>query len=383
MSETNNKKKLFGDFNKIDKSTWVEKATKDLKGADFVESLIWQPNVDFKVEPYYTEEDLSHLEYLAQIHNANETPNSPTGSSRYWVNNAKIKAETDRKANADSLEALNTGADGIVFELDKKPDLSILLKGIHLEHCLVSFVVNQEQVFDPSDLLNYCHSINLDLNELKGSLEQKSNNNELSETFNTLKDLTNFRALSVTPDVSGSESSLSHEIVIALNGAIDYMDKLTDEGFDPELIAKNIRFSIRVGGDYFLEIAKLRALRFLFSRICSFYKINDFKPNDVCLHAISSFTTKTSDNPNTNILRNTTEAMAAILGGCNELTVNPHNETFEKSDAFSKRIALNISNILKEESYLDKVADPVAGSYYLENLTHELAKETWELFVSQ
>lgn len=104
-------------------------------------------------------------------------------------------------------------------------------------------------------------------------------------------------------------------------------------------------------------------------------------PDDVFIHCNTSFRTKSALDFNVNLLRNTNEAMAAVLGGCNSSWVQPHDEAAGKpaSKTF-KRIALNVSNILKEESHLDKVVDPTKGSYYIENIIHEISTSAWRIF---
>ena len=127
-----------------------------------------------------------------------------------------------------------------------------------------------------------------------------------------------------------------------------------------------------------MEIAKLRALRFLWQRVQMGWGI---EPKIAYVHAQTSTFYDAAITPNTNLLRATTEAMSAVIGGCDALTVHAYDSTFRTPDEFSERIARNISILLKEESYLDKTLDPAAGSYFLENLTQQLAEAAWSLFL--
>ena len=129
-----------------------------------------------------------------------------------------------------------------------------------------------------------------------------------------------------------------------------------------------------------MQIAKFRAFRILFHQVALSYELEGFQPGTIKIHGVSSHWNKTLADINNNMLRNTSEAMAAIIGGCDSIHITPHDSTLAPSSVSSRRIARNISNILKDEAYLDKVADPAAGSYYLENLTNELAKAAWALF---
>jgi methylmalonyl-CoA mutase len=133
-----------------------------------------------------------------------------------------------------------------------------------------------------------------------------------------------------------------------------------------------------VGTSYFMEIAKFRALRVLLARFLSAYGVQEAT---YTVHAITSAFYDAKATPYTNMLRATTEAMAAVLGGCDVLTVRPYDAVFGLETDFSQRIARNIATLLRDESYLDKVADPAAGSYYIDTLTAQLTEAAWTLFL--
>ncbi|HWY36907.1 MAG TPA: methylmalonyl-CoA mutase family protein, partial [Bacteroidia bacterium] len=139
---------------------------------------------------------------------------------------------------------------------------------------------------------------------------------------------------------------------------------------------KILHVTFSVGSDFFGEIAKLRAFRKLLALLQEQYGTN-FQTH---IHAQTSQVNKSHLDAYTNMLRTTTEAMSAVIGGCDSLCVLPYDETFADPSVFSARIARNQQHVLKEESYLHKVADMAAGSYYVENLTDELAAKAWEEF---
>ncbi|MCK5468653.1 MAG: methylmalonyl-CoA mutase, partial [Cyclobacteriaceae bacterium] len=206
--------------------------------------------------------------------------------------------------------------------------------------------------------------------------------------FNVLKEIIEitdtadrFFGLTVnSAQFKNSGASIVQELAFTLNVAVDYIDKLGELGIEAEKVIRNMEFSMAVGTDYFLEIAKLRALRILFFKIAESYGSAEYNPGSLNIHSVSSGWTKTVYDPYVNMLRNTTEAMSAVIGGCNALTIVPYNENFELPTELSKRISRNVSNILKEESYFDKIVDPSAGSYYIENITDELVQGAWKLF---
>ncbi len=161
----------------------------------------------------------------------------------------------------------------------------------------------------------------------------------------------------------------------------EYLVQLTARGIKIDDCASKIRFSFNIGSDYFPEIAKLRAARLLWSVI-----VNGFGPETVEsaameIHCVTDVLNKKTDDLHSNILRTQAEAMAAILGGTDSLTVEPFDSLLRQPNDFSERIARNQQLILKEEAYFGKVADPSAGSYYIENLTHLIADNSWKLFL--
>jgi methylmalonyl-CoA mutase len=142
-----------------------------------------------------------------------------------------------------------------------------------------------------------------------------------------------------------------------------------------------MQFQFSVGSSYFMEIAKLRAARMLWSKIIEAWSEKAALNNAMFIHTNTSSWNQTVYDPYVNILRGATESMSAVIGGTDSLTVRPYDAPFRLADQFSNRIARNTQIVLKEESYLDKVIDPGAGSYYIEKLTATLMEGAWELFI--
>jgi methylmalonyl-CoA mutase len=171
-------------------------------------------------------------------------------------------------------------------------------------------------------------------------------------------------------------ATIVQEIGISLAIASEYFANLPPQ--TREKAAEQFFVRLSAGSLYFPESAKFRAVRLLWKQLLNAYNISD--DIDLWIDAQTTSTNKTAVDPHNNILRATTEAMAAILGGANRLTIRPHDESFQQPDSFSKRISRNIHHILSEEAYLGKVNDPSAGSYYIETLTDTIAKKSWEFF---
>lgn len=175
-------------------------------------------------------------------------------------------------------------------------------------------------------------------------------------------------------------ANATQEIAVALSMATEFLDKgIKDKEYTIEDLIKKVDFSISIGTDFYIEIAKIRALRYLWTKITLLFSPSH-TPTRVQIHAHTSLFNKTKKDPYNNVLRATMEAMAAFVGGADTLSVSPHNNHFEQPDEFSERIARNIAIILDKESNLSKVADIAAGAYYLEYLTEQLCQKSWDLF---
>lgn len=167
------------------------------------------------------------------------------------------------------------------------------------------------------------------------------------------------------------------ELAMVMASFTFYLDKLTDSGLTAQTISNHLFFSLSVGTDYLSEIAKLRAFRMLHHRLMKAYHCASSEINDPFIHAETSRLYHAETMEHTNIIRTTSEAMSAIIGGCNALTVFP----FDNGSDFSERIALNISSIIAHESGVGQIPDPSAGSYFIENRSLMIAESAWNLFL--
>jgi methylmalonyl-CoA mutase len=396
MKEVKSSVKLFSDFPETSKAQWKDVVIGDLKGADFDKKLVWKTLEGFDLQPYYTAEDLSDLDYLKKFEGCTLNIQDGSQGPRYWVNREKIVVENALEANSLAIEALNSGADGLVFDLTGKEnvDIKLLLNNILPLHCSVSFIADRNAAKLIKGYFTYESENHIETSQLFGSLNYDPLRNLIvkgkmaEDGFKILKDIIEvtdpsdrFYGLTINGNqFQNAGSSLTQELAYVLNMAVEYIEQLGNLGVSAEKVIRNIEFSMAVGTDYFLEIAKLRALRVLFYKIAETYDIKNYDPGTLSIHSVSSLWTKTIYDPYVNMLRNTTEAMAAIIGGCNALTIVAYDDIFAKPTLFSRRIARNVSNMIKEESYFDKVADPSAGSYYIENITDQMVKKAWELF---
>lgn len=385
-------KKLFSEFAPVSKEQWIAKATEDLKGADFQKKLVWKTYEGFDIQPFYTLEDLEGKELVTNLGKAFARDENATGA-RSWVNYAEVLVDDEAKANKVALENLEErGADGIVFNLAgrESTDFAVLLNGIEVNCCAISFKgacsgKTAEAYFA------YLNKIGADLNRVSGYIY----NDPLATWTTTGKEpcykclakaikitsaAPHFYAMTIcsAPFVNAG-SNYTQEIAFTLAKLTDYIEKLEGEGITAKEVFENAMPVMGMNTDYFFEIAKFRAVRALWIELEALYNTR-LDPKSVKIGAESSVWAVAKYDPYVNMLRSTTEGMSAVLGGVDALAIAPYDSTFEQPTSFSSRIALNISHLLKEESYFDKVVDPAAGSYYIENLTNTLVEKALELF---
>jgi len=169
------------------------------------------------------------------------------------------------------------------------------------------------------------------------------------------------------------------ELAFTLATAVEYLRQMNQAGLDVNIVAPRMRCAVTVGVNFFMEIAKLRALRMLWSRAAAALGGNE-TAQKLSLHVRTSQWNKTAWDPYNNLLRATVEAFAGVLGGCESMQVGAFDETVRQPDDFSQRVARNTQLVLQKECNLEQVIDPAGGSYYVEVLTAELAEAAWKLF---
>lgn len=399
----NQKEKLFSNFPPISTEEWMAKIAADLKGADFEKRLVWKTNEGFKVNPFYRSENIEGFNTAISL--PGEFPYvRGTKKDNEWYSRQDIKVKDVKAANAKALNVLNRGINSLCFII-KSGDVTVenvktLLKDISIENVELNFSTCNKKSLELAkilvdyykqagvDLANCCGSINFD--PFKPLLKKGKACDQWIESsvaiVKAIAPLTRFRLLSVNAHLTSDSGAFNYqELGYALANGNQILSALVDAGLDAGLVAKKIKFNFGIGGNYFMEIAKFRAARWLWAEIVNAYAANaaeDIKPAaKIYAHAQTSTFNKTIYDAHVNMLRTQTEAMSAAIAGINSLTVHPFDETFKESDEFSERIARNQQLLLKEESHFDKITDPSAGSYYIENLTSSLAEQAWKLFL--
>lgn len=361
-----NKKPLFKDFDAITAQQWKQKIQFELKGADYNKTLIWESLEGIKVKPFYHADDLVEPKHLDK-------------NSDSWKITEFIYAGNAEIANKKALKALQKGAQSIYFTIPSEDiSPSLLLQNIPLETTLVYV----EFLFASPEY--YLHWKAFENTTNKGLFFQNDILAHLSKTgnwyVNQEKDVELFVALTkqhkkIVIDATvyqNAGANFTQQLAYTLAQLNEYISLIPEV----ELTELKVVFKITVGTNYFFEIAKIRALRLLWKTLALAYTM----PTGCHIIATPTRRNKTLYDYNANMLRTTTESMAAILGGADAICNMPYDAIYHKTNEFAARIARNQLLLLKEESYFDKISNPSDGSYYIESLTQQVAEKALGLF---
>ncbi|MDZ7899996.1 MAG: methylmalonyl-CoA mutase family protein [Arcicella sp.] len=378
--------KLFGDFQQHKKAHWKEQVIKDLKGKDFDETLLWRIDENVLVDAYYDQEDTLNI----RIKSIQQAQNQRVNAS--WQYRETIKFTNEKDCNSLIISGLLAGVNEITIDFDGVRDWQVevkeLLRNIKLSdtpfflkvenNCLG--LVNSLQQIAPYQWKGGINYDGLAIWMCKGIWDENYWNG-LGQILRKVQNYPHFRTVILNSHhFHNFGANVGQELAYTLASAIETIDRLSEQGFSLLEIVQKIEFSVSVGTTYFVEIAKIRALKMLWFQILrTGYGMSEKEIPVPSVHCETSSFYSASITPHTNMLRATTEAMSAVIGGCDALTIKAFDESFKESDEFGKRIAKNISIILKEESYFDKVIDPSAGSYFIENLTAKISGEALKL----
>ncbi len=388
---------LFQDFPAISTKEWEEKIHADLKGADYEKRLVWKTPEGLAVQPYYRSEHLENLPHMGILPGEAPYVRGHKIKNNDWEIRQDFEEPDLAKANELATNAISKGAESVginASEVESKDNLKSLLNGIDPEKTPIHFIHGKNypelfgQLCELHPSANVRGSLNFDplgYYLLYGKFYETADSNmeDAKKLIHSAKkDKPGFRVVTINGQhYHNAGASIVQELAFSLAQASEYLAGLTKKGLSADDIAPFIQFTLATGSNYFMEIAKFRAVKLLWASILEAYGISDPGLSKINLHAVTSNWNKSVYDPYVNMLRTSTEAMAAAIGGVESMTVNPFDTSFKKPDKFSLRIARNQQIVLKHEAYFNKVADPAAGSYYVENLTHSIAEAAWKLFV--
>ncbi|QHI39046.1 Methylmalonyl-CoA mutase small subunit [Kordia antarctica] len=360
-------KSLFDEFDPVSAAQWKQKIQVDLKGADYNQTLITATQEGIDITPFYHSETFGNIVPIAT-----QTTN--------WKISQRVVVTDANEANTEIKDILERGAESVVLIISNTAiSIKTLLKDIDVQNV----PIHVEMEFLSVD---YCTTISAFAKEHTASItigvdiignlastgnwfENTTKDHEALENIMTLE---GFRS-SVTIHVDtyqNAGATMVQQLAYALSHANEYLNHFGSK------ITNKITFNVSVGTHYFFEIAKLRALRHLWSILAKEYNLDQ----NCIIIASPSKRNKTLYDYNVNMLRTTTECMSAVLGGADFVYNLPYDSLYHKANEFGDRISRNQLRILKDESYFDKTNNPTEGAYYIENITNQLAEKALILF---
>ncbi|MDP3555769.1 MAG: methylmalonyl-CoA mutase family protein [Bacteroidota bacterium] len=350
--------KLFTDFAPTTAADWKNQLIKDLKGEPY-ENLVWKNENGFDIQPFYTAESLTKNYEPAFTHSD-------------WDVCSHEKNNNSKELNAQLLQDLNRGASSISINAEEI-DFEIALKDIQLNFIQSTYYLNEANANALKIYLEKHYNLkDLNIALFSKNLSSQTDLDNWQKVVYSFKDFKNIKTNSANILPFHNQNCLAYyEVAIALSLLNEYL-----QTFKPE--KEQTKFVIKTGvnSDYFIQISKLRAIHRCWKVLREEYNLN----TDLHLIIETSLTNKSISDKYNNLLRTTVEAMAAIAGGCNELIVTEFDVLFPENEKLSSRMAINQQLILKDESYLNSMADISCGSYYIESITDAIAIKAIETF---
>lgn len=334
---------------------WKDAAKTELGGLNPDEKLRVEKK-GLTISPYYHE-----INPILPI-NALTPSNQEFLGARAWSNMPLVVVHSATEANLEALHHLNHGADGILFDLaNKEINAAALLNQIELPYCSVAFQASHHNTSFFNEFKAACEK-KYDVGTIRGAIFWE-------EAEPIACDLFSWPGFSSLGTIVTPNDSCADELANTLKYAIVQAEKI---GAHSDFCA-HVGFLMHAEHDFFLNIAKIKALKHLWSVIGSAYQT---PTNSVYVHMRVNSSEHSVYEPHGSMISQTSSSLAAVLGGCDGLTVVPAAEDLQ----LTSRIARNISSILRDESHLSHVSDPTHGSFYLESLTAQLVVDVWKKF---
>ncbi|AXG70393.1 methylmalonyl-CoA mutase small subunit [Kordia sp. SMS9] len=358
---------LFHEFDAVSAAQWKQKIQVDLKGADYNQTLVTATQEGINIKPFYHRETFGTVQAVAT-------------KTTKWKVTQRIVVTNASAANATIKNILKRGAESVVLHITNDQ--------ISIAEVLVGVAVSTVPIHIEMDFLSvaYCADIHAFAKEnaasitlgvdVIGNLASKGNWFEnLTSDHEAVAQILKFdgfrSVLTVNVNVyQNAGATMVQQLAYALAHVNEYLNHYGAN------ITNTITLNVTVGTHYFFEISKLKALRQLWSVLAKEYNVHP----ECTIIASPSTRNKTLYDYNVNMLRTTTECMSAVLGGADFIHNLPYDSLYHHANEFGDRISRNQLRILKDESYFDKTDNPTEGSYYIENITQQLAEKALTLF---
>jgi methylmalonyl-CoA mutase len=407
------------------KEAWAKRAQKELRGRP-LDDLTWHTPEGIAVAPVYTEDDAAGLDHMGSMPGEvpfTRGPRSTMYTGRPWTIRQYAGFSTAEESNAFYRKALAAGQQGVsvAFDLathrgydsdhprvvgdvgkagvaiDSVEDMKILFDGIPLDKVSVSMTMNGAVIPVLASFIVAGEEQGVERAALSGTIQ-----NDVLKEFMvrntyiyppepsmrivsdiieyTSENMPRFNSISISGyHMQEAGANLVQELAFTLADGREYVRAALARGMDVDAFAGRLSFFFAIGMNFFMEAAKLRAARFLWHKIMSEFNPKSEKSLMLRTHCQTSGVSLQEQDPYNNIVRTAYEAMSAVLGGTQSLHTNSFDEAIALPTDFSSRIARNTQLILQNETGVTKVVDPLAGSYYVEKLTADLADEAWKI----
>lgn len=389
------KEMLNSTFQPATVEDWIKTGEASLKGKT-IESLSRNTYENIKLKPLYTRED-QDLESVTQY----------PGQADFRRGNAALSYVSDEWRVAQTLivdsvdelkeqlqSTIQKGQSAISFQVNKGilQNISYAIENLHgkfpyalnAKNHQSTIIKELENLSNAEEGSGYIGKDPVAL-FVQGNLSFEGMEEEYNDwakfLIDTEKNLPNLKTILIdtTPYHNGGANAVQ-ELAVAISTGVYHLEQLLKRGLSLDKILSKLVFQFSIGANFFMEMAKLRTARILWTKVTEAYGA-EMDNRGMVISARTSQFTKTVYDPYVNMLRAGNEAFAAVLGGVQYLHVSPYNEPEGMSTTFSERIARNTQLILKEETHVSKIVDPAGGSWYVESLTNELAEKAWELFL--
>ena len=411
MDKLPDKINLSKDFPEINYEKWREQVERDLKGQPFDKKLITKTYEGIDLQPIYNREDIEKLPFIDSKPGFKDFVRGTKSAGYFgktWSMQQSIpyiipeefsralQTDLSRGQNCVFLKPdLDENYSGLIF--DSLEDITEILKGVDITEYPIYIESGMCGAVKLALISAFLKSKNIPFEKLNGSLgvdplsylatrgtlhisTDLIHNSMYSVTEWALRNAPEFRTIGVsTIPYQNAGATAIQELAFSMATGVTYFNQLLEKEIVPNDIAKMFRFSFGIGSFFFMEVAKFRAARILWSKILEQYGV-DKENRKIEINAEVSESNQTKLDAYVNMLRNTTEAFSALVGGVNSLRTAPFDDTFRVSDEFSRRIARNTQIVLEEESHISGLIDPAGGSYFVEYLTNEVASKSFDLF---
>ncbi len=423
--ESASNKRLLTEFKPHTKEEWRVAVDKLLKGKPYEKIMLTRTYEGITLDPIYWQEDIENLPNSSELpgfdnytRGTKVLGSNPAG----WNVAQAISVPTPEEFNKALLDALNRGQTAVNIPIDETTrigldadcaqdfqvgkggvsittldDLETILSNVSIDHIDIDIHAYSSALPVTAMLMAVAKKRNISTKTISGSIgmdpisELANDGNiclSIEQAYDEMAELVRWnsknapkmKAIAVHSDAyhNGGGSDVE-ELAFAFSTAVEYIRQMQKRGLSINQIAKSIQFNFSLGSNFFMEIAKIRTARMLWSKIVKEFGGDD-EAAKIYIHAKTSAFNKTKYDPYVNMLRTTTEAFSGVIGGVDSLQVDPFDEGLRQPNSFSRRIARNQQLILNEECHLSHVIDPAGGSWYIESLTSLLADQVWKKF---